>query len=140
MAVTIADSQPIRTKKKIEKILEEKKSGTGLCAIQDFLDHLGDRWSMVVIFHIGYANKLRFNELKKRVTGISQRMLTVTLRSLERDGLVIRSIFAEIPPRVEYELSPLGASLLEAMMRLGEWAREHQSEIEQARRKFDKKK
>lgn len=73
------------------------------------------------------------------ITGISQRMLTVTLRSLESDGLISRQLYPEIPPRVEYELTPLGRSLLDVMMSLGEWASKHEAEITKARKEFKKR-
>ena len=79
----------------------------------------------------------RFNELKRMINGISQRMLTLTLRGLERDGLVTRTIFPTIPPRVDYELTDLGRGLARPVAALGLWAREHQSEIEAARTRFD---
>jgi DNA-binding HxlR family transcriptional regulator len=138
MEVTIAENQPVERKKKIEKILDEKESATGLCPIHDFLNHFATKWSMLVVLNLGYADKPRFNELKSMITGISQRMLTVTLRSLESDGLVSRKLYAEIPPRVEYELTPLGRSLLDVMMSLGEWATRHKPEITMARKKFKK--
>ena len=138
MAITIAENQPVERRKKIEKILEEKETGSGLCPIHDFLNHFANKWSMLVILHLGYAGRPRFNELKKSVPGISQRMLTVTLRSLESDGLISRTLYAEIPPRVEYELTRLGKSLLDVMMSLGEWARKHEAEITKARRQAKK--
>jgi DNA-binding HxlR family transcriptional regulator len=140
MGVTITDNQPVAKKKKIEKILAEKEHGTGICPIHDFLDHFGNKWSMLVVLNLGYAGKPRFNELKNMMTGISQRMLTVTLRSLESDGLVSRTLYPEIPPRVEYELTPMGKSLLDVMTNLGEWVNKHQAEIARARKLFKKRK
>ena len=139
MGVTIAENQPVERRKKIGKMLEEKTTGTGLCPIHDFLNHFANKWSMLVVLNLGYAGKPRFNELKNMITGISQRMLTVTLRSLEADGLVTRKLYPEIPPRVEYELTPLGKSLLDVMMSLGEWASRHEAEITKARKQFQKK-
>jgi DNA-binding HxlR family transcriptional regulator len=139
MKVTIAKSQLTAQHKKIEKILEEKRNPTGLCPIHDFLSHFANKWSMLVVLNLGYAGKPRFNELKKMINGISQRMLTVTLRSLECDGLISRELYPEIPPRVEYELTPLGKSLLGVMMSLGEWARQHNGEISKARKQFQGK-
>lgn len=80
---------------------------------------------------------MRFNELKREIGGISQRMLTLTLRGLERDGLITRTIFATIPPRVDYELTPLGRSLLEPVTGLSAWALKNIAKIEAARSKFD---
>jgi DNA-binding HxlR family transcriptional regulator len=79
----------------------------------------------------------RFNEIKRMVAGISQRMLTLTLRGLERDGLVTRTVFPTIPPRVDYELTDLGRGLSQPVTALGMWAKEHQAEIEAARARFD---
>jgi DNA-binding HxlR family transcriptional regulator len=136
MEVTIAERQHLNKKKKIGKILEEKASG--ICPIHDFLIHFANKWSMLVILNLGYSGKARFNALKQRTTGISQRMLTVTLRSLEEDGLISRKVFAEIPPRVEYELTALGKSLLDVMTLMGEWATRHEPEIQRARKAFRK--
>lgn len=134
MGITIAENQPVERRKKIEKILEEKGTKSGLCPIQDFLNHFANKWSMLVILHLGYAGRPRFGELKNSIPGISQRMLTVTLRSLESDGLISRKLYPEIPPRVEYELTRLGKSLLDVMMSLGEWASKHEAEIIRARK------
>jgi DNA-binding HxlR family transcriptional regulator len=80
---------------------------------------------------------LRFNEIKRKIDGISQRMLTLTLRGLERDGLVTRTVFPTVPPRVDYELTDLGRGLWQPVEALGEWAMEHRTEIEEARARFD---
>lgn len=81
------------------------------CHARDVLARVGDTWSVYVIHMLGDAKTLRFNELRREVNGISQRMLTVTLRGLERDGLVARTVYPEVPPRVEYTLTPLGTTL-----------------------------
>src|SRR5882724_4958883 len=81
------------------------------CHAHEMLVRIGDKWSVYVIHTLGDAGMLRFNELKARVDGISQRMLTVTVRGLERDGLVVRTIYPEVPPRVEYSLTELGKTL-----------------------------
>ncbi len=81
------------------------------CRAREMLDRVGDRWSVYVIFTLDGAGTLRFNELLAQVEGVSQRMLTVTLRGLERDGLVTRTVYPEVPPRVEYALTPLGSTL-----------------------------
>src|SRR5436853_3672925 len=103
------------------------------CHARDVLARVGDTWSVYVIHVLGDAKTLRFNELRKEVDGISQRMLTVTLRGLERDGLVVRTIFPEVPPRVEYALSPLGATLRQHIRGLVAWAGAHLSEVDTAR-------
>lgn len=97
---------------------------------------VGDKWSIYVIMLLGGGPR-RFNEIKRMVGGISQRMLTLTLRGLERDGLVTRTVFPTIPPRVDYELTDLGRGLWKPVETLGAWAREHQPEIESARARFD---
>lgn len=139
MEVTIADNQDLTKKKKIGKILQEKGRATGHCPIHDFLLHFANKWSMLVILNLGHAGKTRFNALRASTTGISQRMLTVTLRALEQDGLISRTMHAEIPPRVEYELTPLGKSLLDVMMLMGEWATKNEEEILTARKAFEKR-
>ena len=106
------------------------------CPIRNILDRFSDKWSTLSIFHLGDAGTLRFNELKKRIDGISQRMLTVTLRALERDGLVKRQMYAEIPPRVEYELTDLGRSFLVQIIDLGEWASDNSDQIIKAREHY----
>jgi DNA-binding HxlR family transcriptional regulator len=102
------------------------------------LARVGDKWSVFVIMML-FDGPKRFNELKRMVAGISQRMLTLTLRGLERDGLVTRTIFPTIPPRVDYELTELGRGLSRPVIALGEWAKNHQDEIESARSHFDEK-
>lgn len=133
---TIIDYQPDSLQKKLQKILQKTEGVVSVCPIRNILDRFGDKWSMLSIFHLGEAGTLRFNELKKRIDGISQRMLTVTLRTLERDGLVTRRIFAEIPPRVEYELTDLGQSLLLQIIELGDWASNHSAQILKAREQY----
>ena len=110
---------------------------TGDCrAISGVLARIGDKWSVLIVSRLG-VRPMRFNELKREIGGISQRMLTLTLRGLERDGLITRTIFATIPPRVDYELTPLGRSLLEPVQGLSAWALRNISKIEAARAQFD---
>jgi len=109
------------------------------CHARDVLARVGDTWSVYVIHVLGAAKTLRFNELRKEVDGISQRMLTVTLRGLERDGLVVRTIFPEVPPRVEYALTPLGATLRQHIRGLVAWAGSHLAEVDTARARYDKR-
>jgi DNA-binding HxlR family transcriptional regulator len=110
---------------------------TGDCrAISGVLARIGDKWSVLIVSRLG-ARPMRFNELKREIGGISQRMLTLTLRGLERDGLITRTIFATIPPRVDYELTALGRSLLEPVMGLSAWALKNIAKIETAREEFD---
>ncbi len=110
---------------------------TGECvAVSDVLARVGDKWSVLVVTRLG-AGALRFNELRRSIGGISQRMLTLTLRGLERDGLVTRTVFPTIPPRVDYELTALGRDLLEPVSSLGDWAIRNQPKIARAREQFD---
>ena len=105
-------------------------------AVRDVLHRVGDKWSVLVVSLLG-DGAMRFSELKRSIEGVSQRMLTLTLRGLERDGLVERTVFAEVPPRVEYELTRLGKTLLEPIQGLAEWAENHRTSIQDARAKFD---
>jgi DNA-binding HxlR family transcriptional regulator len=104
--------------------------------VSEVLSRIGDKWSVLVVSTLGDGPK-RFNELRKALGSISQRMLTLTLRALERDGLVTRTVFPTNPPRVDYELTRLGRSLLEPVSELGLWARKNRSAIQDARRRFD---
>jgi DNA-binding HxlR family transcriptional regulator len=104
--------------------------------VTEILSRVGDKWSVQVVVQMGEGPK-RFNELRRSVTGISQRMLTLTLRGLERDGLVTRTVYPTIPPRVDYQLTGLGCSLLKTVRGLGEWAIQNRDEILKARRRFD---
>jgi DNA-binding HxlR family transcriptional regulator len=104
---------------------------------REMLTRIGDKWSVHVIYALCEAGTLRFNEIRRRVDGISQRMLTVTLRGLERDGLVHRAMYPEVPPRVEYALTPLGATLRKLVHSLVEWSHAHIAEVDAARRRYD---
>ena len=105
-------------------------------AVSEVLSRVGDKWTVLVVSTLGDGPK-RFNELRKALGWISQRMLTLTLRGLERDGLVTRTVFPTVPPRVDYELTRLGRSLLEPVSELGSWARKNRAAIQDARRRFD---
>lgn len=105
-------------------------------AVRDVLNRVGDKWSVQIVDLLG-ERSMRFSELRRSIEGISQRMLTLTLRGLERDGLVTRTVFPEIPPRVDYELTRLGETLLEPISALAEWAEEHRTSIRSAREQFD---
>lgn len=102
---------------------------------RELLSRIGDKWSMLIVGHLS-AGPMRFNELRRAIDQISQRMLTLTLKSLEKDGLVTRTAFATIPPRVDYELTPLGCTLLEPVRALVMWAEAHKADVEEARRRF----
>ena len=105
-------------------------------AISDVLARVGDKWSVLVVSKLGGGPK-RFNELRREIGGISQRMLTLTLRGLERDGLVVRRIVPSSPPGVQYDLTALGRDLLQPVSALSAWAIRNQGKIEQSRAKFD---
>jgi DNA-binding HxlR family transcriptional regulator len=107
-------------------------------AISDVLARVGDKWSVLVVSKLGDGTK-RFNELRREIGGISQRMLTLTLRGLERDGLVARTIVPSSPPGVQYDLTALGRDLLQPVSALSAWAIRNQGKIEQSRAKFDAK-
>ncbi|MCW2387328.1 DNA-binding HxlR family transcriptional regulator [Sphingobium sp. B11D3B] len=104
--------------------------------VREILDRVGDKWSLYIIATLK-DGPVRFNELRRRIGGISQRMLTITLRGLERDGLIKRTMFPTIPPRVEYELTDIGGSLLAPVMALTMWANSNQDNIQNARTRYD---
>lgn len=107
-------------------------------AVGDVLRRIGDKWSILVVGRLG-GGPMRFGELRHVIGGISQKMLTATLRSLERDGFVTRTQYATIPPRVDYELTDLGRELLEPVNALGDWARNNLVRIDIARAEFDRR-
>ncbi len=108
-------------------------------SIREVLSRVGDKWSMLIVGILS-QEALRFNELKRRVDGISQRMLTLTLRELERDGLVSRTVTPVMPPSVEYALTGLGHTLLEPVSELIDWTMKNYPQIEKARKVFDNRK
>jgi DNA-binding HxlR family transcriptional regulator len=105
-------------------------------AVSGILQRIGDKWSVLIISRLGEGPR-RFNEIKRMIGGISQRMLTLTLRNLERDGLVKRTVTPTVPPRVDYELTELGLDLLVPIQGLASWAIEHTPCITAARDRFD---
>jgi DNA-binding HxlR family transcriptional regulator len=106
------------------------------CPTRQVINRIGDRWSLLVLSALE-SRTLRFQELRRAVDGVSQKMLTQTLRGLERDGIVHRQIFAEVPPRVEYSLTPLGRTLSGVVVGIRTWAYGHMDEIESARVAYD---
>ena len=109
------------------------------CHARELLSRVGDTWSVYVLHVLAGAGTMRFNELRKQVSGISQRMLTVTLRGLERDGMVSRTVYPVVPPRVEYSLTPLGKTLTGLVCGLVEWSGSHLREVDKARAAYDKR-
>ena len=112
------------------------------CDFRDMLSRVGDKWSLLVIFILKGrpAFRGRFSDLKRSIPGISQRMLTATVRNLERDGMLTRHVYAEVPPRVEYELTPLGRGLTEPVLGLVSWLQSNWPVIRSARDRFDARK
>lgn len=123
---------------KKEKIILKAEN----CPIRNVLHRFGDKWSLLILFKLSddFALtenfKMRFNELHKSVEGISQKMLTTTLKTMEADGLVSRKVYPEIPPKVEYSLTKLGLSLVPHISNLSSWAFEHQSDILKSRENY----
>jgi DNA-binding HxlR family transcriptional regulator len=111
-------------------------AGIDACRARDVLDRIGDKWSVYVIGLLGDGPR-RFTDLLRTIDGISQRMLTVTLRGLERDGIVTRKVYPVVPPRVEYDLTSSGHTLLTTVRQLIEWADDHTREIDASRARYD---
>src|SRR5882672_2923164 len=107
--------------------------------VREILERIADKWKLLVIDARDGERELRFSRLQQRVGGISQKMLTKTLRQLERDGLVTRRVHASVPPRVDYKLTPLGESLGESVCGICTWVGEHMAKVECARRAYDGK-
>ena len=107
------------------------------CPSRRLLDTIGDKWASLVIVALGVNGSLRYGELSHRIAGVSQKMLTQTLRNLERDGLLTRTVTPSVPVRTDYELTPLGDSLLETLCHLKEWAEAHMPEVDNARANYD---
>lgn len=106
------------------------------CPVRNVVAQIGDKWSILILFAL-VDGPDRFNALKSRIEGISQRMLTQTLRDLERDGFVLRTVYPQVPVKVEYELTELGRGLTSSVWQLVSWADDHHSEIRQARQQYD---
>ncbi len=139
METNSIDNQLLTISEEIAKVFNGNCKQKNSCLVKDILARFGDKWSLYTVLRLGQHRKMRFNELKLGINGISQRMLTVTLRSLEEDGVVLRKVYPEIPPRVEYELTDLGKSLLEQLLHLANWADDHFIDIMKARKTYGKK-
>ncbi|GEJ45834.1 MULTISPECIES: helix-turn-helix domain-containing protein [unclassified Chryseobacterium] len=105
---------------------------------RDIVSHIGNKWSLFVLHALGIDGKMRFSNLENHINGISQRMLTKCLRELERDGLILRSVYPEVPPKVEYELTSLGRGLLIQVTPLWLWIARHSEELKSARANYEK--
>ena len=123
----------------IERLFSGPCSQKKVCPVKDILATYGDKWTMYTVLLLGQHQTMRFCELRDSISGISQRMLTVTLRTLEEDGMVTRIQFTEIPPRVEYSLTPLGESLLKQLLQMASWAADHFDEVLKARMAYRKR-
>ena len=121
-----------------KEILRKCENDQDNCPVKDVLNRVGDKWSMLTVIMLSDHGTLRFNKLHQLVDGISQKMLTVTLKTLEADGLVSRKMYAQIPPKVEYALTTLGQSLVPPLMHLYDWANAHMPEIKVSRARYEK--
>ena len=116
----------------MKKKLEEYRKVEG-CPVRNVLDRIGDKWSMLVLLILNDAGVLRFNEMYRYIESISQKMLSTTLKTLEADGLVLRKVYPEVPPKVEYKLSERGKSLMPHLLGLTAWANENMVDIKKSR-------
>ena len=120
----------------VTELRREELSASECRRTGEVLARVGDKWTVQVIFELGEGSR-RFNELRRAITGVSQRMLTLTLKNLERDGLVSRTVTASVPPRVDYALTDLGLSMLAPVRALGDWAAAHIPQMDAARLRYD---
>ncbi|RSO05676.1 transcriptional regulator [Streptomyces sp. WAC 06783] len=107
------------------------------CPSRDVLDQIGSKWAVLVLGELGRHGACRFTQLRQQLAGVSEKMLTQTLRTLERDGLLLRTVYPEVPIRVEYELTPLGQTLRGPLKALTEWSVRHTEEVLAARKEYD---
>ncbi len=120
----------------MNEILLKKYSTPESCPIRHVLDRIGDKWSMLILLLLEESGTLRFNEIHKYIKTISQKMLSSTLKALEEDGLINRTVFPQIPPKVEYELTPRGKSLIPHLRNLVAWASTNMADIQNSRQNF----
>jgi DNA-binding HxlR family transcriptional regulator len=133
----VTSKEPAAVKRVAKKPKPEAKREHQDCAIRNVLDRIGDKWSYLIVMKL--QKPQRFGALRRDISDISQRMLTETLRSLQRDGLIERTVFPTTPPSVEYKLTKLGCSLFDQMAVLVEWAERNQAKILSSRELFDRK-
>jgi DNA-binding HxlR family transcriptional regulator len=134
--VTAVENKYVTGEKKFQEIFERANLKQVFCPVRDIIARVSDKWSILAIYALGGYGTLRFNEMKYKIGDVSQRMLTVTLRNLEADGLVTRKVYPEVPPRVEYQLTPWGYALMEQFADFADWANEHGTDIVKHRKKF----
>lgn len=124
MEVTKTDNQDLKLKNKVEFFFKrsiQNRKAAGFCITKDVMATLMDKWSLFVIYNLAYFERLRFGELRTNIRGISSRMLSVTLKKLEQYEIIERTVYAEVPPRVEYELTTFGTALAEKTVDLNDW-------------------
>lgn len=133
MVVTKADNESFTLKKSIKEYFIKTKPllESGICPTAQLFSASMDKWSLFCIMNLGYYKVLRFNELKSNITGISARMLSVTLKKLEKNDIVTRNVYAEVPPKVEYSLTPFGEGLAERLVDLGHWLLDNSSRLQE---------
>lgn len=136
---TIVAPAASQAQKKVQDFFARSSAKLALCPVKDVLHTLTDKWSMLVVMHLGTGGTLRFGELKTRIPGISQKMLTVTLKNLEGSGLLTRTVYAQVPPRVEYTLTAVGAEFLQHLTVLLDWACANSAVIAKSRKKVGRK-
>ena len=120
----------------VERCEQQDDPGPRRCPSRELLDRIGDKWSVLVFGELTDRAPHRFAQIRDRIGGISEKMLTQTLRHLEEDGLISRQVFAEVPPRVEYQLTPLGHTLQGPMRVLRDWSIEHAEDVQEARTRY----
>jgi DNA-binding HxlR family transcriptional regulator len=138
MNVTVYDRIHDEVRDEETALLDPVVIQAGCRSVSEMLARIGDKWSILIVMILASGPR-RFNELKRLVDGISQRMLTLTLRNLERDGMVTRTVTPSIPPRVDYALTPLGHSLRVPVTALGQWVTDNMATIKDAREQFDRR-
>lgn len=124
MKITNVDNQRVKLKNKVEVFFKrsiKNRKTKGFCATKDLMAVVMDKWSLFIIYNLAYYQTLRFGELKSNIRGISARMLSVTLKKLEHHQIIKRKVYAEVPPKVEYDLTPFGQELAEKSVDLNEW-------------------
>jgi DNA-binding HxlR family transcriptional regulator len=136
LEVTNAELEADREGNKMKLILKRAKDLNQFCPVRDVVHRISDKWSLLSILALGTHGTMRFNQLKKEIGDVSQRMLTVTLRNLEEDGFISRKVYAEVPPRVEYQLTEMGQGLMEQTLQLADWANQQLPKIISSRNKF----